>query len=110
MKESVCQNIWHEHKARLPGLGDSAFNAPKEVPNETNFGRANTVFVQKVSKTLMKVGDEKGVSYVYPMDWIDAKVESQKSKIMIIAENFMGILSLKLRKQLKEHDYILKTL
>ena len=26
--ESVCQNLWQGHKARLPGLGDFEFNAP----------------------------------------------------------------------------------
>ena len=90
MERTNCETSHiNEHKARLPGLGDSTLNALKEVPNETNFGRANTVFVQNVSKTLMKVGDEKGVNYVYLVDWINPKVETQKSNVMIIAENFM---------------------
>ena len=66
IKESVCQNLWQGHKARLPGLGDFEFNAPKEVLNEMNFDRTDAEFVQKISKTFMKGGDEKGVNYVYP--------------------------------------------
>ena len=36
IKESVCQNLWQGHKARLPCLGDCEFNVPKEVLNEIN--------------------------------------------------------------------------
>ena len=68
IKESVCQNFWQGHKARLPGLGDFEFNAPKEVLNEMNVDRTDAEFVQKISKTFMKDGDEKGVNYVYPVD------------------------------------------
>ena len=28
IKESVRQNLWQGHKARLPGLGDFGFNTP----------------------------------------------------------------------------------
>ena len=57
-----------------------------------NVGRTDAEFVQKVSKTFMKGGVEKGVNYVYPVDWINSKGEIQKSKIMIKAEIFMGTL------------------
>ena len=50
IKESVCQNLWQGHKARLPGLGDFEFNAPKEVLNEMNVDRTDAEFVQKISK------------------------------------------------------------
>ena len=92
MKESVCQNLWQGHKTRLPGLGDFEFNAPKEVLNEMNVDRTDAEFVQKISKTFMKGGDEKGVNYVYPVDWINPKGETQKSNIMINAEIFKGTL------------------
>ena len=92
VKESVCQNLWQEHKARLPGLGDFEFNAPKEVLNEMNVDRTDAELVQKIPKTFMKGGDEKGVNYVYPVDWINPKGETQKGNIMINAEIFMGTL------------------
>ena len=40
----------------------------------------------------MKGADEKGVKYVYPVDWINPKGETQKSNIMINAGVFMGTL------------------
>ena len=92
IKESVCQNLWQGHKAGLPGLDDFELNAPKEVLNEMNVDRTDAEFVRKVSKKFMKGGDEKGVSYVYPVAWINPKGETQKGNIMINAENFMGTL------------------
>ena len=68
IKESVCQNLWQGHKARLPGVGDFEFNAPKEVLNERKVDRTDAEFVQQISKTFMKGGDEKGVNYVYPVN------------------------------------------
>ena len=64
IKESVGQNLWQGHKARLPGIGDFEFNAPKGVLNEMNVGQTDEEFVQKVSKTFTKGGDEKGVNSV----------------------------------------------
>ena len=69
IKESVCQNLWQGHKARLPGLGYFEINAPKEVLNQMIFDRTDAEFVQKISKTFMKGGDEKGVNYVYPVSY-----------------------------------------
>ena len=45
-KESDCQNLWQGHRARLPGLGDFEFNAPKEVLNEMNADRTESEVVQ----------------------------------------------------------------
>ena len=58
----------------------------------------------------MKSGVEKGVNFVYPVDWINPKGETQKSNIMINSEIFMGTFLLKLGKQMKELGYVLKTL
>ena len=58
IKELVCQNLWQGHKVRLPGLGDFEFNAPKEVLNEMNVDQTDAEFVQKISKTFMRGGDE----------------------------------------------------
>ena len=98
IKESICQIIWQGHQARLPDLGDFEFNAPKEVQNEMLVGRTDAEFVQKVSKTFMKSGAEKGVSYIYPVDWINPKGEQQKCKFMIITEIFMGTLFIETRE------------
>ena len=92
IKESVCQNLWQRHKVRLPGLGYFEFNAPKEVLNEMNVDRTDGEFILKVSKTFMKGGDEKGVNYVYPVNWINPKDETQKGNITINAEIFMATL------------------
>ena len=46
----------------------------------------------------MKGGDEKGVNYVYPVDWINTKGETQKSNIMTNAENVMGSLFIETRE------------
>ena len=51
-----------------------------------NVDRTDAEFVQKVSKTSLKGRDEKGVNYVYPMEWINPKGETQKGNIMINAE------------------------
>ena len=72
--------------------------------------RTDAEFVQKISKTFMKGGDEKGVNYVYPVDWINPKGEIQKSNIVINVEIFMRLCSLKLGKKMKEHGYTLKNL
>ena len=45
IKESICQNLWQGHKARLPGLGDFEFNAPKEVLYEMNNDRTDAKLV-----------------------------------------------------------------
>ena len=63
-------------------------------------------FVQKISKTFMKCGEEKGVNYVYPVDWITPQSEKQKINIMINDAIFMGILVIQTRKQLKELGYV----
>ena len=57
-----------------------------------NDWRTDAEFAQKVPKAFMKGGDEKGLIYVYPVHWINPKAETQKSKIMINAEIFMGTL------------------
>ena len=46
-----------------------------------NVDRTDAEFVQKESKTFMKSGDEKRVIYVYPVDWINPKAETQKGKM-----------------------------
>ena len=46
----------------------------------------------------MKGGDEKGVNYVYPVDWTNPKGEKQKDNIMINAEIFIGILFIETRE------------
>ena len=48
----------------------------------------------------MKGGDEKGVIYIYPVDWIN-KVKKQKGNIMIIAEIFIGTLFLEIMETAK---------
>ena len=63
-----------------------------------NVDRTDGEFVQKVSKTFMKGGDEKGVNYVYPVEWINPKGETQKINIMINAEIFMGSLFIETRE------------
>ena len=62
-----------------------------------NVDRTDAEFVQKVSRTFMKGADEKGVKYVYPVDWINPKGETQKSIIMTNAEIFMGTLFIETR-------------
>ena len=57
-----------------------------------NVDRTLAEFVQKVPKTFMKGGDQKGVTYVYPVECLNPKSETQKNNIMIIAEIFMGTL------------------
>ena len=63
-----------------------------------NVDRTDAEFVQKISKTFMKGGDEKGVIYVYPVDWINPTGETQKGNIMINAEVFMGNLFIETRE------------
>ena len=55
-----------------------------------NNDRTDAVFVQKVSKSFLKSGDENGVNYFYPVEWSNPKGETQKGNIMISAEIFMG--------------------
>ena len=42
-----------------------------------NVDRTDEEFVQKVSKTFIKNADEKEVNYVYPVEWINPKGETQ---------------------------------
>ena len=63
-----------------------------------NVDRTDAEFVQKVSKTFMRGGDEKGVNYVYTVEWINPKSETQKGNIMINAEIFMGTLFIETRE------------
>ena len=46
----------------------------------------------------MKGGDEKGVNYVYPLEWINPKGKTQKGNIMINAEIFMGTFFIETRE------------
>ena len=98
IKVSVGQNLWQGRKARIPGLGDFEFNAPNEVLNDMNVDRTDAEFVQKVSITFMKGGDEKRVNYVYPVEWINPKGETQKGNIMKNAEFFMRSSFIETRK------------
>ena len=63
-----------------------------------NVDRTDAEFVQKVSKTIMKGGDEKRVNYVYPSEWINPKGETQKGNIIINAEIFMETLFIETRE------------
>ena len=63
-----------------------------------NVDRTDAELVQKVSKTFMKGRDEKGVNYLYPVEWINPKGETQKGNIMINAEIFMGTLFIEARE------------
>ena len=83
---------------RLPVLGDFECKAPEEVLSEMNVNRTDAEFVQKLSKTFMKGGDEKGVNYVYPVDWINPKAETQKGNIMMNAEICIGNLLIETRE------------
>ena len=63
-----------------------------------NVDRTDTESGQKVSKTFMKGGDEKGVNYIYPVEWINPKGETQKCNIMIKAEIFLATLFIETRE------------
>ena len=63
-----------------------------------NVDKTDAEFVQKVSKTFMKGGDEKRVNYVYPVEWINPKGETQNRNIMINAEIFLGTLFIETRE------------
>ena len=63
-----------------------------------NVDRTDAEFVQKVSKTFMKGGGEKGVNFVYPVEWINPKGETKKGNIMINAEIFLGTLFIETRE------------
>ena len=63
-----------------------------------NVDRTDAEFVQKISKTFMKCGDEKGLNSVYPVDWINPKGETQKGNIMINAQIFMWTLFIETRE------------
>ena len=63
-----------------------------------NVDRTEAEFVQKISNSFMKGGDEKGVNYVYPVDWINPKVETQKGNSLIKFEIFMGTLFIEIRE------------
>ena len=63
-----------------------------------NVDRTDEELVQTVSKTFMKSGDEKGVNYVHPVEWIKPKGETQRSNIMTNAEIFMGTLFIETRE------------
>ena len=52
----------------------------------------------KISKPFMKSGEEKGVNYVYPTDWINQKGEKQKIIITMNAEIFMETLFIQNRE------------
>ena len=75
----------------LPGQADPELTALKEIINRMVGGKGDSEFVQRVSKTIKKGRDEKGVNYDYHMYWINAK-SKQKIYIMIIAEFVMGTL------------------
>ena len=61
-------------------------------------GRTDSKFDQIVSKKFMKGGDEKIVSNVYPFDWVNAKGEQRKGKIMIKNGIFMAIMFIETRE------------
>ena len=58
LKESVCQTLWQGHKMVWPGLVDFKINAPKEILNGMVGDGSDSEFVQKISKTFMKGGEE----------------------------------------------------
>ena len=55
----------------LQGLGDFEFSVHKDNFNGMDGCRVDSESVQKVSKTFLKGGEEKGVNYVYPGDRIN---------------------------------------
>ena len=55
-----------------------------------NVDQTNAEFVQKVLKTFMKGGDEKGVNCVDPVEWFNPKGETQKGNFIINVEIFIG--------------------
>ena len=98
----------------LPGLVDFEYSGPKEILNGMICGASDSEFVQKITKTFMKGGEEKGVNYVYPVGWIKPKGEKQENNIMINAEIFIGPLfiqtkeiSLYFRDPLKQEQILL---
>ena len=91
LKESVCQNLWQGYKVLLPGQADLELSAPKEIINGMVGGKGDSEFVQRVSKTNRKGGDEKGVNYDNHMYWINTK-SKQQINIMINAEFVMRTL------------------
>ena len=50
----------------------------------------------------MKVGDDKGVNYVYPVDWVKPKCKKQKSDIKIKTEIFIEVLFIEIRETTEE--------
>ena len=77
-KRTSLTKQWQGHKVVLPGLRDFNFNAPKEIINGMAGYGSDPMFDQKISKTFLKSGEEKGVNYVFPVDWINPKVENKK--------------------------------
>ena len=89
---------WQGQKMVLPGLADFKFYAPKEILVVMFGGGSDSEFFQKVSKTFVKSGEEKGVNYVYALDWINRKNEKHKANIIINAILIMGTLFIQTRE------------
>ena len=60
------------------GLGEFEYCAPKEKLKVLVAGESDPEFLQKLSKTFMEGGDDKGVKYVNPVNWVSPKTEQQK--------------------------------
>ena len=86
----------------LPGLGEFDFSVLTEIIHWMVDGGSDSEFVQKVSKSFMKDGYEKVVNYVYPVNWINPKIEKQKGNIRINADIFMVALFIQTRETTEE--------
>ena len=62
-------------QSAVNGLTGLRIHARIEFPNEMNVGQTDAEFIQKISKSFMKGGDEKEVNYVGPVDWINPKTK-----------------------------------
>ena len=78
LKKSICQKPRQGPRVLQPRLDDLDFRTPKEIVYGMVDGGNDSEIFQKISKTFMNSGsgDEKGVKYVFRVDWINPKCEN----------------------------------
>ena len=82
---------------RSPGLLDFEISAPNGILIEINVGQTESEFVQRVPKISIRGRAEKGMDYVYPIDWISPNGEQQTGKINAVF--FMGASFIEFREK-----------
>ena len=70
VSESESEKLWDKVQVKIPGFGNEDNTIPLEKVDSILASETTNNFKVNLSKFFMEKGSNRGVKYVYPVEWI----------------------------------------